>query len=113
MILHRERNISREREREKERENKRECVFDALEVVYPMKLVCTKKLLLHKKKSTLLYTLNTRPFLPLKMAAEITTKRIREKKKKKTKEENKREEEEQRPRITRDLNWWFWFFLSP
>jgi hypothetical protein len=47
------------------------------------------------------------------MAAEITTKRIREKKKKKTKEENKREEEEQRPRITRDLNWWFWFFLSP
>jgi len=109
------REISRERERENKRENKRECVFDALEVVYPMKLV--QNLLLSpsfiKKKSTLLYTLNTRPFLPLKMAAEITTKRIREKKKK-TKEENKREEEEQRqPRITRDLNWWFWFFLSP
>jgi hypothetical protein len=31
-----------------------------------------------KKKSTLLYTLNTRPFLPLKMAAEITTNRERE-----------------------------------
>jgi len=105
------REISRERERERIRERIRESVFLTLSVVYPMKLVCTKKLLLHKKKSTLLYTLNTRPFLPLKMAAEITTKRRREKKKK-TKEENKREEEEQRPRITRDLNWWFWFFLS-
>ena len=102
MILHCERNISRERERENKRENKREGVFDALEVVYPMKVVCTKNRLLHKKKSTLLYTLNSSPFLPLKMAAEITTKRIRERRRRRTRKrerEKKKNNDRESPEI--------------
>ena len=102
MILHCERNISRERERERIRERIRESVFLTLSVAYPMKLVCTKKLLLHKKKSTLLYTLNTRPFLPLKMAAEITTKRIRERRRRRTRKrerEKKKNNDRESPEI--------------
>ena len=105
------REISREREREKERENKRECVFDALGSISNETCLYTtfsfiKKIdtFVHPKYSSL---------SPSKNGGRNHHKTNLREKKKKTKEENKREEEEQRPRITRDLNWWFWFFLSP
>ena len=104
------REISRERERENKRENKRECVFDALEVVYPTCLYNTFSFI--KKIETFVHPKYS-SFSPSKNGGRNHHKTNLREKKKKTKEENKREEEEQRPRITRDLNWWFWFFLSP
>ena len=101
MILHCERNISRERERENKRENKRECVFDALGSI-SNETCLYKTFSFIKKKSTLLYTLNSSPFLPLKMAAEITTKRIRERRRRRTRKrerEKKKNNDRESPEI--------------
>ena len=81
--------LSREREREKERENLRECL--TLSVVYPMKLVCSTRSPSIKNR-TILQTLNTSPFLPLKWRQKSPQNDEREE------EEEHRRERERRTR---------------
>ena len=54
-----------------------------------------------KKNHTILYTLNTSPFSPSKMAAEITTKREREEEEEEHTHAEERERERERERRTR------------
>ena len=89
------REISRERERG--REFKRVC-FDALgSISYETCMKYQKKFsFVLKKNHTILYTLNTSPFSPSKMAAEITTKREREEEEEEHTHAEERERERER-----------------